>query len=77
MVPSQFDISHWGRYEPSQAEGVNWKMFSCVGGDVTMNLARLIEVVPPAGVDIGDFVQILPDADTQVGPAKFFRYSRD
>ena len=75
MLPSFCSAFHIGsRYKPSHAEGVNSTIFIGIVGDLLINLARFIDILPPAGVHIGDFNAILPDVDTQVSHTEFLRY---
>ena len=47
-------------YEFYQAEGVNPSMFSFIVGDVTIELARMLECAQPGQIFVGDFKSRLP-----------------
>ncbi len=51
-------------YEFYQAEGLNPTVYSYIVGDVTIELARLIERAVPGQVVVGDFSAPMPDRDT-------------
>jgi hypothetical protein len=55
-------------YEFHQAEGLNPTVFSDIVGDVTIDLARMIERALPGQVLVGDFHAVLPgdEPDTRV-----------
>ena len=64
-------------YELSQAEGINPTVFSYIVGDVTIELARLLDDAEPGGIRLGDFTSCLPDeADRQSGPSDFLTRCR-
>jgi hypothetical protein len=51
-------------YELYQAEGVNPTVFSYIVGDVTIELARMVDLAQPGQIFVGDFeVEILFSAD--------------
>lgn len=57
-------------YEIYQAEGVNPTVFSYIVGDVTIELARMIDLAQPDQILIGDFNARLPEGDRGVaGPS--------
>jgi hypothetical protein len=51
-----------GHYEFYQSEGLNPTMYSYIVGDVTIELARMIERAMPGQVLVGDFMVPMPDA---------------
>ena len=51
-----------GHYEFYQSEGLNPTIYSYIVGDVTIELARLIERTVPGQVVVGDFDVPMPDA---------------
>jgi hypothetical protein len=53
MIRAAFHIG--SHYELYQAEGVNPTVFSYIVGDVTIELARMIEKALPGQVMLGDF----------------------
>ena len=64
-------------YELSQAEGVNPTVFSYIVGDVTIELARLLDDAEPGGIRLGDFTSCLPDEpDRRSGPSDFLSRCR-
>jgi hypothetical protein len=52
-------------YELYQAEGVNPTVFSYIVGDVTIELARMIELAQPGQIFVGDFM--VPKVDGEPG----------
>lgn len=58
VIRSGFHIG--SHYEFYQAEGVNPSMFSFIVGDVTIELARMIECAQPGQIFVGDFRSRLP-----------------
>jgi len=61
MVPFIRCGFHIGsHYEFYQAEGLNPSMFSYIVGDVTIELARMLDVVEPGQVVMGDFITLMP-----------------
>ena len=68
IIRSAFHIG--SHYELYQAEGVNPTVFSYIVGDVTIELARIIEQAHPGQVMVGDFAS-REDYDT--GSAEFVR----
>jgi hypothetical protein len=75
-VPVIRSAFHAGsHYELYQAEGVNPTVFSYIVGDVTIDLARMVDLAQPHQILIGDFSQQVcgdtPDAgpQTQHSPA--------
>jgi len=53
-----------GHYEFYQSEGLNPTIYSYIVGDVTIELARLIERTVPGQVVVGDFDVPMPGADS-------------
>ena len=54
-----------GHYEYYQSEGLSPTIYSYIVGDVTIELARLIERAVPGQVVVGDFLAPMPDAQTR------------
>lgn len=52
-----------GHYEFYQSEGLNPTVYSYIVGDVTIELARMIEYALPGQVLVGDFLVPMPDWD--------------
>ena len=52
-------------YELYQAEGVNPTIFSYIVGDVTIELARMVDLIEPHQLLMGDFVCEIWDHDSQ------------
>jgi hypothetical protein len=64
-------------YELSQAEGVNPTVFSYIVGDVTIELARLLDDAEPGAIRLGNFSSCLPDEpDRRSGPSDFLSRCR-
>lgn len=60
-VPRIRSAYHIGsHYELYQAEGVNPTLFSYIVGDVTIELARMLDMAAPGQVYVGDFTVELP-----------------
>ena len=57
-----------GHYELYQAEGVNPTVFSYIVGDVTIELARMIDLAQANQILIGDFECARPDSDAETSP---------
>jgi class 3 adenylate cyclase len=58
LVRTAFHIG--SHYELYQAEGVNPTLFSYIVGDVTIELARMVDLAQPGQIYIGDFEAELP-----------------
>jgi hypothetical protein len=58
VIRSAFHIG--SHYELYQAEGVNPTMFSYIVGDVTIELARMVDLARPGQIYIGDFQAVMP-----------------
>jgi class 3 adenylate cyclase len=58
LIRSAYHIG--SHYELYQAEGVNPTLFSYIVGDVTIELARMLDMALPGQVFIGDFTVDLP-----------------
>jgi hypothetical protein len=58
LIRSAFHIG--SHYELYQAEGVNPTVFSYIVGDVTIELARMVDLAQPGQLFIGDFQVELP-----------------
>lgn len=54
-----------GHYEFYQAEGLNPTVYSYIVGDVTIELARLLERAMPGQVVVGNFQVPMPDLETR------------
>jgi hypothetical protein len=63
MIRTSFNVG--GHYEFYQAEGLNPTIYSYIVGDVTIELARLLESAMPGQVVVGDFLAPMPDRDTR------------
>jgi hypothetical protein len=61
LIRSAFHIG--SHYELYQAEGVNPTVFSYIVGDVTIELARMVDLARPGQVYIGDFEVEVPVSD--------------
>ncbi len=72
VIRSAFHIG--SHYELYQAEGVNPTVFSYIVGDVTIELARIVDKTLPGQVMLGDFSGKLGEAE---GTADFIRSSRE
>lgn len=59
VIRSGFHIG--GHYELYQAEGVNPTVFSYIVGDVTIELARMVELAAAEQILVGDFSTALPE----------------
>jgi hypothetical protein len=57
-------------YELYQAEGVNPTVFSYIVGDVTIELARMVDLAKPHQILVGDFKTQLPGRDQNDIPRK-------
>ena len=68
VIRTAFHIG--SHYELYQAEGVNPTVFSYIVGDVTIELARIIDKALPGQVMLGDFGA---GADAEHGCAEFLR----
>ena len=68
VIRTAFHIG--SHYELYQAEGVNPTVFSYIVGDVTIELARIIDKALPGQVMLGDFAAA---ADEEHGSAEFLR----
>lgn len=58
LIRAAFHIG--SHYELYQAEGVNPTVFSYIVGDVTIELARMVDLARPSQVFVGDFSVELP-----------------
>ncbi len=58
LIRTAFHIG--SHYELYQAEGINPTVFSYIVGDVTIELARMVDLAQPSQVFIGDFSVELP-----------------
>ncbi len=69
-----------GCYEFHQAEGLNPTVFSDIVGDVTIELARMIERALPGQVLVGDFQAVLPgdqpETSIELDAVRFIRYAQ-
>jgi hypothetical protein len=54
-------------YEFHQAEGLNPTLYNYIVGDVTVELARMIERALPGQILVGDFRAAMPTADAERG----------
>jgi hypothetical protein len=54
-----------GSYEFHQAEGLNPTLYNYIVGDVTVELARIIERAMPDQVFVGEFIAQMPVADRE------------
>ena len=61
-------------YELYQAEGVNPTLFSYIVGDVTIELARMLDLALPGQVFVGDFSVDLPDSAQVVDTPAFLAH---
>ncbi|MFV0476458.1 MAG: hypothetical protein ACK5ME_01335 [Parahaliea sp.] len=72
-----------GHYELYQAEGVNPTVFSYIVGDVTIDLARMVDLAQPSQILVGDFsmgVRKLVDAcvtEVSMEAPAFVRHCND
>ncbi len=66
LIRAAFHIG--SHYELYQAEGVNPTVFSYIVGDVTIDLARMIEKAEPGQILLGDFAADLTIAGEVVDP---------
>jgi hypothetical protein len=57
-IRSAFHVG--SHYELYQAEGVNPTMFSYIVGDVTIELARMVDMILPHQLMVGDFICQIP-----------------
>ena len=58
LIRTAFHIG--SHYELYQAEGVNPTVFSYIVGDVTIELARMVDLAKPGQIFIGDFTAEMP-----------------
>ena len=63
VIRTSFNVG--GHYEFYQAEGLNPTIYSYIVGDVTIELARLLERAIPGQVVVGDFLAPMPDRETR------------
>ena len=63
LLPTSFHVG--GHYEFYQAEGLNPTIYSYIVGEVTIELARLLERAVPGQVVVGDFQVPMPDLETK------------
>jgi hypothetical protein len=61
-------------YELYQAEGVNPTLFSYIVGNVTIELARMLDLSLPGQVYVGDFTTTLPDQEEPVESLVFLEH---
>lgn len=70
-----------GHYEFYQSEGLNPTTFSYIVGDVTIELARMIEKARPGQILVGDFHIPMPDTSTEkntkLNAADFIRLAQN
>jgi class 3 adenylate cyclase len=66
VIRTAFHIG--SHYELYQAEGVNPTVFSYIVGDVTIELARMVDLAQPHQVLIGDFECTLPSRERGGAP---------
>ncbi|MBE9537698.1 MAG: hypothetical protein IMF06_01380 [Proteobacteria bacterium] len=65
-TPTIRTVYHIGsHYELYQAEGINPTMFSYIVGDVTIELARMVDLIEPHQLLMGDFSCEIWDGDSQ------------
>jgi hypothetical protein len=69
LIRTAFHIS--SHYELYQAEGVNPTLFSYIVGDVTIELARMLDLALPGQVFVGDFEVELPGSSNPVDTPEF------
>ena len=62
LLRTCFDIG--GHYEFYQSEGLSPTVYSYIVGEVTIELARMIEKAVPGQVMVGDFLVDMPDAES-------------
>ncbi len=62
LLRTCFDIG--GHYEFYQSEGLSPTVYSYIVGEVTIELARMIDKAVPGQVMVRDFLVDMPDADT-------------
>tara|TARA_Y100001934_G_scaffold29349_2_gene32172 strand:+ start:3556 stop:4812 length:1257 start_codon:yes stop_codon:yes gene_type:complete len=62
LLRTCFDIG--GHYEFYQSEGLSPTVYSYIVGEVTIELARMIDKVIPGQIMVGDFLVDMPDPDT-------------
>lgn len=75
LIRAGFHIG--SHYELSQAEGINPTVFSYIVGDVTIELARLLDDLEPGGIRLGNFSSSLPDQPEVIsGPGDFLERCR-
>jgi hypothetical protein len=75
LIRTAYHIS--SHYELYQAEGVNPTLFSYIVGDVTIELARMLDVALPGQLFIGDFAVELPDTAMSVDAPAFLDYCNE
>ncbi len=61
-------------YELYQAEGVNPTVFSYIVGDVTIELARMVDLAQPGQIFLGDFQVALEEGDEPTDTLGFLQY---
>jgi hypothetical protein len=64
IIRSAFHVG--SHYELYQAEGVNPTMFSYIVGDVTIALARMVDMIMPHQLMVGDFICQIPQTRSGV-----------
>ena len=64
LLRTCFDIG--GHYEFYQSEGLSPTVYSYIVGDVTIELARMIDKAVPGQIMVGDFRVEMPDVDTDM-----------
>ena len=75
IIRSAFHIG--SHYELYQAEGVNPSLFSYIVGDVTIELARIIDQALPGQIMVGDFPSSGSGRGEDGGSAEFVRECAD
>ena len=70
-----------GHYEFYQSEGLSPTIYSYIVGDVTIELARMIDKAIPGQVMVGDFLVSVPDKKTEkirkIGTVEFLERTQD
>ena len=70
-----------GHYEFYQSEGLSPTIYSYIVGDVTIELARMIDKAIPGQVMVGDFLVSAPDKKTEkigkIGTVEFLERTQD
>jgi len=64
LLRTCFDIG--GHYEFYQSEGLSPTVYSYIVGEVTIELARMIDKAIPGQIMVGDFLVDMPDPDASV-----------